>query len=50
MSENPGGPWPPAPIGVTVGGEAGGQMPPWQLRCGPLFRNGPPWFGFLCFL
>jgi len=20
---------------------AGGQMPPWQLRCGPLFRNGP---------
>jgi len=19
-----------------------GQKPPWQLRCGPLFRNGPP--------
>jgi len=24
------------------GGGHGGQMLPWQLRCGPLFRNGPP--------
>jgi len=27
--------------GVTDG-RAGGHMPRWQLRCGPLFRNGPP--------
>jgi len=27
--------------GVTDG-EQGGKCPPWQLRCGPLFRNGPP--------
>jgi len=27
---------------------AGGQMPPQQLRCGTLFRNGGP-FGFFCF-
>jgi len=31
--------------GVTDGGGEGrsrGQMLPWQLRCGPLFRNGAP--------
>jgi len=27
------------PSGVTDGGQ-GGKCPPWQLRCGPLFRNG----------
>jgi len=27
--------------GVTDGG-AGGTNAPWQLRCGLLFRNGPP--------
>jgi len=27
--------------GITDGGKRG-QMPPWQLRCGPLLRNGTP--------